>query len=460
MNQRNNLELGTTPIKKLFWKYFIPSFTSVVINALYNIVDRIFIGHGVGAYALSGLSAVFPIMIIFIAFGMLVGIGAGIRISINLGKGDRTRAEMVLGNALTLLILLSFVVTISGFCLKEPILRLFGAGDETLSYANDYLNIILFGATFNMVGFGMNNLIRSEGNAKIAMYSILISAITNMILDPIFIFGLNMGVKGAAYATIISMAILCIWVLYHFTKSTKAVLYLKITNLKLRKDIVWYIVTIGFAPFSMQIASSVVQGMFNTQLITYGGDLAVGAMGIINSVINLVIMSIIAIEIASQPIIGFNVGAKQFQRVKEILYLGIKYATILSVACWLVVELFPEVLVKVFNSENEELLTLGTRGLRVMLFCLPIIGFQIIVSNYYQSIGKALIATIVSLLRQVFLLIPLLFIVPRFMGLNGVWISGPISDILSFLFALYLFNIEHKKLKKQVALELVEKQKN
>lgn len=457
MNQKNNLELGTTPIKKLFWKYFIPAFTSVVINALYNIVDRIFIGHGVGAYALSGLSAVFPIMIIFIAFGMLIGIGGGIRISINLGKGDKDRAEKVLGNALTLLILLSFVVTISGFCLKEPILKLFGAGKETLTYANDYLNIILFGAIFNMVGFGMNNLIRSEGNAKIAMYSILISAITNIILDPIFIFGLNMGVKGAAYATIISMAILCIWVLYHFTKSNKAVLYLKLSNLKLRKDIVWYIVTIGFAPFSMQIASSVVQGMFNTQLIAYGGDLAVGAMGIINSVINLIIMSIIAIEIASQPIIGFNIGAKQFQRVKEILYLGIKYATILSISCWLIVELFPEILVQAFNSKNKELLVLGTRGLRVMLFCLPIIGFQIIVSNYYQSIGKAMIATIVSLLRQVFLLIPLLFFIPQFMGLDGVWISGPISDSLSFLFALYLFNKEHKKLQEQVALETVNK---
>ncbi|MDC1106751.1 MATE family efflux transporter [Prolixibacteraceae bacterium] len=448
MNRNNHLDLQNIPINKLFWKYFIPAFTSVVINALYNIVDRIFIGHGVGAYALSGLSAVFPIMIIMMAFGMLVGMGAGVRISINMGKGDFARASKVLGNALSLLIILAGVVTTIGLLIKQPVLELFGASEQTIDYANDYLNIILFGAVFNMVGFGMNNLIRSEGNAKIAMYSMLISAGTNIILDPIFIFGFNMGVEGAAYATIISMAVLCVWVLYHFTKSSHAVIKLKKSDMSLKRDIVWYIFTIGFAPFSMQVAASMVQGIFNTQLITYGGDLAVGAMGIINSVINLIVMTIIAINMASQPIIGFNVGAKRYDKVKEILFLGIRYATIISVVCWALVQLFPETFVKAFNNDSPELMVRATQGLQILLIMLPVIGFQIVVSNYFQSIGKALTATIMSLMRQVILLIPLLMIVPRHFELYGVWISGPISDLFSFFFVLILFIREMKKLNK------------
>ncbi|QZE15587.1 MATE family efflux transporter [Halosquirtibacter laminarini] len=450
MNKNKNMELESTPIKKLFWKYFIPSFTSVAVNSLYNIVDRIFIGHGVGAYALSGLSAVFPIMIIMMAFGMLVGMGAGVRISINMGKGDMSRAAKVLGNALTLLILLALGVTVLGFAVKGPVLKLFGASNQTIGYANDYLNIILFGTIFNMVGFGMNNLIRSEGNAKIAMYSIIISAGTNLILDPIFIFCFDMGVKGAAIATIISMAILCIWVLYHFVKSPKANIHVKREDMKLQGDIVWYIFTIGFAPFSMQIAASLVQGILNTQLIKYGGDLAVGAMGIINSVINLIIMSMIAINMASQPIIGYNIGAKKYKNVKEVLFLGIRFATVVGVICWIIVELYPQGIVKLFNHDSPELMKLSTRGLRVLLITLPVVGFQVVVSNYFQSIGKALTATIMSLLRQVILLIPLLLVIPQHYGLEGVWICGPISDTMSFIFVLFLFFFEMKKLNKNI----------
>ena len=432
-------------IRKLLWKYFLPAFAGVIINSLYNIVDRIFIGQGVGALALSGLSAVFPIMLIMMAFGMLVGMGAGVRVSINLGKKDISRAEAVLGNAVFLIILLAAFITVIGFLIKDPMLRLFGTGEETMGYANDYLNIFLFGSIFGMMGFSLNNIIRSEGNAKIAMYSMLISAGTNLILDPVFIFGLDMGVRGAAWATIISQAILCLWVFRHFL-GKRSVIHLKLSNIKPRREIIIYIITIGFAPFSMQLAASLVQGTYNTQLIKYGGDLAVGAMGVIISVAMLLLMSIVAVNMAAQPIVGFNVGAKNYKRVKKTLLDSIAAATMISVAGFVVVQLFPRLIIKMFNSDNAELLRIGTHGIRIFLAALPIIGYQVIVGNYFQSIGRAGIATFLSMLRQVIVLIPILLVLPRYYGLSGVWLAAPISDTVSALVVSLFLIFELKRL--------------
>ena len=448
----NVYDLGNARIPALMWKYFLPAFAGVIINSLYNIVDRIFIGQGVGALALSGLSAVFPIMLIMMAFGMLIGIGAGVRISINLGKKDFNRAEKVLGNAFTLIIIMAVLLTVVGFLIKDPMLRMFGAGPETVDYANDYLNIILFGSLFNMMGFSLNNLIRSEGNANIAMYSMLISAGLNLVLDPIFIFVLDMGVKGAAWATIISQFVLMIWVLRHFL-SKRSVIKLKPSNFKPEKDIILYIVTIGFAPFSMQMAASLVQVTFNMQLVKYGGDLAVGAMGIIISVAMLIIMSIVAINMAIQPIIGFNYGAGKLKRVKETLMLAMKYATFVSIGGFLLVELFPHSIIRLFNSQSDELLNISTRGLRIFLAVLPIIGFQIIVSNYFQSIGKAGIATFLSMLRQVIVLIPVLLIVPGYLGLTGVWLASPVSDVVSGIVISFYLAREIKHLNAAIRLQ-------
>jgi putative MATE family efflux protein len=442
---KNVYELEFKNIPSLLWKFFVPAFTGVIINSLYNIVDRIFIGQGVGAYALSGLSVVFPIMIIMMAFGMLIGMGAGVRVSINMGKKDLNRAELVLGNAFVLIIIVSLLVTGLGFLIKAPMLRMFGAGDLTIGYANDYLNIILLGTVLNMTGFSLNNLIRSEGNAKIAMYSMLISAGSNLILDPIFIFVLDMGVQGAAYATIISMFLLCVWVIWHF-RSSRSVIKLRVKNLKIVPEIVFYIITIGFAPFAMQIASSFVQGALNTQLIKFGGDLAVGAMGIINSVVMFIIMTIIAINMAAQPIIGFNYGAKLYKRVKDTLVIGIKAATLISIGAWVLVELFPVPLIKIFNADNKELLVIGKRGLRLIFMAFPIVGFQVIVGNYFQSIGKAKTAAILSLLRQVILLIPAIMVFPHFFGLDGVWISAPIADSISAIIVTVFLIREMKQL--------------
>ncbi|WP_430820510.1 MATE family efflux transporter [Carboxylicivirga caseinilyticus] len=257
MSERNVRELESEKISKLLYKYFMPAFAGVIISSLYNIVDRIFIGQGVGSLALSGLSAIFPIMVIMVAFGMLIGVGAGVRVSFNLGKKDFDRAEKVLGNAFVLMVLVSLFITLIGFLIKHPLLTFFGVNDETYDYANDYLDIILSGTVFHIVGYSLNNLIRSEGSAKIAMFSMLIAAGLNIILDPIFIFWFDMGVKGAAYATVISQIVLCFWVLAHF-RSERAVIRLHSRNFRIKRDIVWYIITIGFSPFAMQLASSLV----------------------------------------------------------------------------------------------------------------------------------------------------------------------------------------------------------
>ena len=444
-NTKNVYELGNSPIGNLLWKYFWPAFTGVVINSLYNVVDRIFIGQGVGAVALSGLSAVYPIMLILMAFGMLIGLGAGVRISINLGKKDFKRAEWVLGNSFVLMLIVSAIITILGFTIKDPLLRLFGVADDTMSIANEYLNIILYGAIFSVVGFSMNNLIRSEGNAKIAMYSMLISAGSNIVLDPIFIFLLDMGVAGAAYATIISQLILCVWVIVHF-RSSRSVIRLRASNFKLNPQIVLYILTIGFAPFSMQIAGSFVQALYNIQLIKFSNDIAIAAMGVINSVAMLIVMSIVAINMAAQPIFGFNHGAKNFDRVKETLKICMSAATVVAIVGWILVQMFPETMVLAFNSTNNELLEVGSYGLRTFLLALPIVGFQIIVGNYFQSIGRAGVSTLLTLMRQVILLIPILFILPNYFGLNGVWFAGPISDIGAALVSGFFIIREYRKL--------------
>lgn len=451
-NSKNVRELESASIKSLLWKYFLPAFTGVVINSLYNVVDRIFIGQGVGAVALSGLSAVFPIMLIVMAFGMLIGIGAGVRISINLGKKDFGRAEWVLGNSFVLMIIVSVIISIIGFLIKDPLLRMFGVSDDTMFVANEYLNIILYGAIFSVIGFSLNNLIRSEGNAKIAMYSMLISAGANIILDPIFIFVLDMGVAGAAYATIISQFILCIWVISHF-RSKKSVIKLRFSNFKLNWEIVFYILTIGFAPFSMQLAGSFVQALFNVQLVEYSNDIAIAAMGVINSVIMLIVMTVVAINMAAQPILGFNYGAQNYARVKECLIVGIKAATGIVIVGFLGVQLFPEMIIKAFNNSNAELLEVGSHGLRIIMIALPVVGFQVIVGNYFQSIGKAGISVMLTLMRQVILLIPILFILPKFIGLSGVWFAGPISDVGSAIIAAIFLIRELRKLNRKIALQ-------
>lgn len=443
---KNVEELREAHVGRLMFKYFVPAFIGVFVNALYNIVDRIFIGQGVGAEALSGISVIFPVMLIMMAFGMLIGIGSGVIVSINMGKKDMDRAEKTLGTSFTLMIIVSIIIMIVTYALKVPILRSFGSTEETFQYANDYLDIILGGVIFMVVGFSLNNIIRSEGNAKIAMISMLLSSVTNLILDPIFIFVLDMGVKGAAYATVISMFVLMLWVLYHFIKSKRSVIKLRLQNIRVNWEIMIEIVAIGMAPFSMQIAGSFVQGLLNKKLIEFGGDLAVGAMGIINSVITLVVMAIVALNMASQPIIGFNYGAKSVDRIKQALRITLIAATLISVAAFALIEAFPGIIIKLFNSDSETLYKLASNGLRLVILAFPIIGFQVVASNFFQAIGKAGLSLFATLIRQVIVLIPLLFILPGFWGINGIWISFPIADSLSALVVSFLLYREWTRL--------------
>lgn len=444
-------ELGQTPVGKLLLKYFMPAIIGVMANALYNIVDRIYIGRGVGALALSGLSVTFPIMIIAMAFGMLVGMGAASLVSIRLGQQNKPEAEKILGNAFTLLVVISLGITALGLVFRDTILAMFGAGPETLGYAKQYITIILWGNVFQGIGFGMNNMIRAEGNAKTAMYTMLIGAVANSLLDPLFIFVFHMGVAGAAIATVISMAITSAWVLLHFT-GNKSSLRLKPSNLRLGKKIVLGIFSIGMAPFAMQLAGSVINALFNIQLIKYGGDLAVGAMGIINSVAMMVVFCVIAINMASQPIIGFNYGAKNFGRVKRTLKLALMAGTAITVSGWLAVEIFPQAIISLFNTSDPRLLAIGVRGMRILLFMFPVVGFQVVGSNFFQAIGKARISLFLNLLRQVIVLIPMVLILPPLLGIDGVWLSGPLADLTAASITAVMILREVKKLNEKAAL--------
>ncbi len=450
MQSQNIQELSLTPIRPLLWRYFWPSFIGMMAHSLYNIIDRMFIGQAVGAEALSGVTAVFPIMIIMMAFGMLIGIGASVQVSLSLGRRDMEKAQQILGNAVVLILIVATVLMVAGFLIKGPMLRLFGANDTTINYANDYLNIILLGSLMHHFGFSMNGIIRAEGNARIAMYSMLISAGTNIPLDALFILHWGMGVKGAALATVISMSLLAVWVLFHF-RGKRCVVPLRMKYIGIQPEIVLAIVAIGVSPFLMQAANSVVQALLNFNLIKYGGDLAVGAMGIVNSVIFLIITSIIALNMASQPIIGYNYGARNFPRVQEALKLTVIIATLISTICWVITNLMPAVLVKAFVADDEVLIALGVQGLRLFLLMLPLVGFQIVTGNYFQSIGKASTAIFLTLLRQVFMLIPLLFILPPLLGLKGVWLAAPIADTVSALVCGTLLYIEWQRLSRPAA---------
>lgn len=441
-------QLKNESIGKLLNRFFWPAFVGVIANALYNIVDRIFIGRFIGADALSGVTATFPVMLVLIAFGMLIGVGSGVVLSVKLGENNREEGEKVLGNNIVLTLFMSVFLFVITEILKVPMMNMFGASDKTLSYALDYLGIIQFGFIFSILGFSLNNLIRSEGNARIAMYSMIISSVSNIFLDWLFLAQLGMGVKGAAYATVISMLILTIWVILHF-KSKRSVIKLHRRNLRVNWALTAKVIGVGMAPFSMQIASSLVQGLYNKQLIAYGGDLAVGVMGILLSITSLIIMMIFALNMAAQPIIGYNYGAKSFKRVKETLSISIKSATVLSISSLVAVLLFTEKIIQLFVKNEPEIIEMGKIGLPIFIAALPIIGFQIIGGNYFQSVGKAKISVFLTLLRQVIILAPLIIIVPMQFGLMGIWLSQPISDCISAFVSFYFIRREWKRLSKK-----------
>lgn len=423
-------QLGEAKIGKLILKFSIPAIIGMLVNALYNVVDRIFVGQGVGSAGLAAISIGFPVMLIIMAFGMLIGLGSTALISIRLGEKNKDEAELIMGNAIVLLLVVSLTLTVIGLIFLEPLLQLFGASPEILQLAKTYMSIILLGAAFQNIGFGVNNFIRAEGNPKTAMLTMLIGAVTNIILDPIFIFGFKWGIAGAALATVLSMMVSAAWVILYY-RGDRSTLKIRAANLILRAWVIRQIVALGSAPFVMQVAASGIMALINHSLVTYGGDLAVSAMGIVHSVMMLILMPVFGINQGVQPIIGYNYGARQFDRVKHALKLAIFAATAVTTLGFIFIQGFAEQIVQVFSRTDRELIALGAKALSTFMLCLPIIGFQVVSANYFQAVGKPRQAMFLSLSRQVLLLIPALLILPRFFGLNGVFYAGPTADLLS-----------------------------
>lgn len=438
-------ELANESIGKLLLKFSIPAVIGMLVNALYSVVDRIFVGRGVGSMALSGVAITFPISNIIMAVGMLVGIGAAAVVSIKLGQNKTKQAEKIIGNAFVLSIILSIAISILGIIFLNPILKLLGASAETMPYAKQFGTIILIGAVLQNAGFGLNPLIRSEGDPKTAMTTMLIGAVLNFIINPILIFGFKLGVVGSALATVISQAVCSVWIYSYFTRG-KSILKLRKEYMKLEKWIVREIVAIGMSPFAMQVAASLVTIMFNTSLAKYGGDLAIGAFSLINSIAILILMPVIGINQGAQPIIGFNYGAKNVIRVKKTLLYAAMAATCVSTIGFVLVELFPVQIIRIFNTDDVQLIGIASNGLAIFLSMFAFVGPQTVCANYFQAVGKAKYSMFLSILRQIILLIPFIIILPRFFNLNGIWMAGPCADFISSVISFIMIAFEMKNI--------------
>lgn len=455
MDNSKNI-LGTESIGRLLLKYSVPAIIGMMVNALYNVVDRVFIGNipGVGPLAITGLGVTMPIMSIIIAFGTLIGVGATTNVSLKLGQGDRNKAEQIVGNAVSLSVLIGILIAIFGTIFSNKMLMVFGASQSTIGYAKDYMGIILIGAIFNIMSMMFSNLIRGDGNPKLSAAIMAAGCFMNIVLDAIFIFGFNMGIQGAALATIISQAVSTIWGLTYYLRGKSNVEFKKI-NLKLDKTIIKTIFAIGMSPFAMQLANSMVQLMFNTSLKVYGGDLAIGAMATISSINMLFVMPAFGFVQGMQPIVGFNYGAKKYDRAKKTLKISLMLATVVFIVGTLVIQIAPQLLVGAFNKD-QELMNITVNGLRKYAFAMPIVGISIVGSNFIQSIGKAKMSMLLGLLRQVIVLIPMIMILPNFIGLNGIWLAQPTADIVSAIITGIVLVKEIKKYDLDEEVECIE----
>lgn len=445
-------ELGTKPIGKLLMQYAIPAIIAMTASSLYNMVDSIFIGHGVGAMAISGLAITFPLMNLAAAFGSLVGVGAATMVSVKLGQKDYKTAQQVLGNVVTLNLVIGIAFTIVTLLFLDPILYFFGASEATIPYARDYMVIILLGNVITHSYLGLNSVLRSAGHPQKAMFATIMTVIINTILDPLFIFTFDMGIEGAAVATVLAQIIALAW-LFKLLCNKNELLHLHKGIYRLRKNLVSNIIGIGMAPFLMNLAACFIVILINKGLKEYDGDLAIGAFGIVNRITFLFIMIVMGLNQGMQPIAGYNYGAQQYHRVNHVLKLTIIAATIVTTTGFLVGELLPELAVKAFTTDPT-LVEMGARGMRIVVMFFPIIGFQMVTSNFFQSIGMAKKAIILSLSRQVTILIPCLIILPLFWGADGVWFSMPISDAAASVIAAIMLYRQFKLFKQHPAPQI------
>lgn len=436
LQSQREIDFRTKKISKLVWDYALPGIVGTLVTMLYNVVDRIYIGQGVGALAISGLAITMPVINLTSSLGMLVGAGAAARISISLGRNDKQTAEKILGNSLLLTLILNAVFITLFVYYLDPILISFGASELTLPYARDYLQIVLLGNVLVSLTYNFNAMMRASDYPQKAMYTMLIGAVINTILSPIFLFGFNMGIRGVAWATVISMFIGLLFVMHHFTRRS-SVIRLRWRNVRLNKAIILSIISIGLSPFSMQVAASGVNILMNTSLIRYGGDLAVGAFGIINTILGLFLITILGLNQGTQPIFGFNYGAGNYKRVRHTLYYTMKIATIITTVGFIIGQLFPRQIAMAFTTDTE-LLDLTERGVRIAIAALPLVGMQIVASSFFQSLGYAFKSIIQSLSRQLIFLVPGIILLPRLWELDGLWIALPISDTLAAMLSLTL----------------------
>lgn len=435
--------LGTENVWHLLLQYAIPSVIAMTAASLYNITDSIFIGQGVGALAISGLAITFPLMNLAAAFGSLVGVGASALMSLRLGQKDYTTASDILGNVLALNLILGISYTVVVLIFLDPILLFFGASPETLPYARDFMFIITLGTVVTHMYFGLNGLMRASGNPKRSMYATIFSVIINVILAPLFIFGFKWGIRGAALATVIAQTSMMLWQLSYF-KNKENFIHFQKGTFRLKRKIVTDSMSIGLAPFLMNVAGSIIVIIINQGLIKHGGDLAVGAYGIINRIAALFVMVAFGLNQGMQPIAGYNFGAKQFDRVNRVLKLTILLATGVMTFGFLISELWPHAIASVF-TKDQDLINIAARGLRIVMIFFPIIGFQMVASSFFQSIGMAGKAIFMSLTRQVLFLLPCLLILPSFFGIKGVWYSMPVADLLASIIAAYLLIAQYRK---------------
>lgn len=433
VGQKTPTALGTENIGKLLMQYAVPAIIAMTASSLYNMVDSIFIGHGVGTMAISGLALTFPLMNLAAAFGSLVGVGAATLISVKLGQKDYDTARRVLGNVFVLNILLGVAFTVIVMAFLDPILYFFGGSDETVGYARDYMYIILLGNTITHLYLGLNAVLRSSGHPQKAMYATIATVIINTILDPVFIYGFGWGIRGAAIATIVAQIISLMWQLWIFS-SKEELLHFHRGIFRLKRKIVFDSLAIGMSPFLMNMAACFIVILINQGLKKYGGDLAIGAFGIVNRLVFIIVMIVMGLNQGMQPIAGYNFGAKQYERVTKTLKLTIIYVTGVTTFGFIIGMLFSDTVVGIFTSDAE-LIELSAKGLRIVVMFFPIIGFQMVTANFFQSIGMASKAIFLSLTRQMVVLLPCLLILPRFFGAAGVWYSMPISDLLASLIA-------------------------
>ncbi len=447
MQKNNNTFLGTEPIGRLLVRLSVPTVAAQLINMLYNIVDRIYIGHmpSGGNLALTGVGVCMPIIMFVSAFAALIGAGGAPRASIFMGRGDPDAAERTLGGCFTLQAIVSLIMTAILVLFAEPMLMAFGASENTIAYAVDYMSIYALGTAFVQLTLSMNAYITAQGFAKIGMLTVLIGAVLNIALDPLFIFALNMGVRGAALATILSQGVSCVWVV-SFLCSKKSTIRIKREHLRVKKKVVLPCIALGAAPFIMQSSESVISVCFNSSLLRYGGDVAVGAMTILTSVMQFAMLPLQGLSQGAQPITSFNYGARNVSRVKQTFRLLLTVSLVYSLSLWALIQLFPQAFASIFTS-NPELLAFSTKALRIYCGVLFMFGIQIACQMTFVAIGYAKSSIIVAVMRKFILLLPLIYLMPMLISdkTMGVYMAEPVADFLAVTFTAVLFGRQFKK---------------